>query len=827
MGKGQFGNNSLEVSTKQFNTNNMEASDDNLNSKNTITGSNDDNRYTTSSSDCSSPTLRTPTSGSSSPINPQLEQLASTNLLTVRVTFKVDRRKVHESRQLVLSGLETLIHHYKGYIVSEENVEPYEYLPDKERLQILQDNKDIYIYENGTTEFAKSYSDINLLSDRNHDLVIQVQFKRSNILMTVASEAQGYLDNQEALTENWSISTCEHALTQPGNLYIRGIPRDLNIDHLFPIFSKYGPISSLKIICDDFTGDSLGYGFLSYPLGSQASLCIHELNGKTFQDSMLFVNYHIERKERERIYRDTIKENNHDEKFKSIFIGNIPLHNENKKLITPDDILDLLKSKLAQEFSDLKILSYYFPKKNENEIGSNLREKENAFESENSNSDDSKANTSNNEPLSEKNKYKSYGFIKFTTYEQALKAIELFNNYKWNGSNLIVNKAEKNKFQNFHQRLYNEKLLSAGAGASRGRFNVFSYGNSPSGNPFGYYNNSGNMFFPYGQGSSQDVHPKSQRQDVDPFYGMSQRMSPNAYLNPFQIYATVPSTSNNAARLTNSMYPMNPYTTMAPSTQLALPIPAKDQQESNLYVKHLPLTWKDEDLYKFYGEYGEIISAKIITVGGSKNKESTDNLDYIENKQGKGNSSDSPTSSDEDSPREIALGASRGYGFVCFKNPLDASRAILDTDGFQLTPSHMLNASFAQKRAKSFANQGGQQGKSSSVSSPDSVTGSQPTTKRPGRSVSHPEHTPENFNPKYMNNTRHQGSGNAASRLYSNYLHDIGNWTPVSLMPNVRPGMAGMTFITPNTNAMKGSYVMQPGQTMSSSNDDQRGDFFS
>lgn len=57
-----------------------------------------------------------------------------------------------------------------------------------------------------------------------------------------------------------------------------------------------------------------------------------------------------------------------------------------------------------------------------------------------------------------------------------------------------------------------------------------------------------------------------------------------------------------------------------PSTSYSLPIPMSNQQESNLYVKHIPLSWTDEDLYDFYKSFGEIISVKVITVGGSKNK---------------------------------------------------------------------------------------------------------------------------------------------------------------------------------------------------------------
>lgn len=312
------------------------------------------------------------------------------------------------------------------------------------------------------------------------------------------------------------------------------------------------------------------------------------------------------------------------------------------------------------------------------------------------------------------------------------------------------------------------------------------------------------------QGTVHSMQKGNSRQDVDPLYGMGQTMS-TAFMNPFQIYGGLPSTNSNQSTFDGSspggsLYSVNPYSMMSPNTPVPLPLPTKDQQESNLYVKHLPLTWKDKNFHEFYEKYGEIISAKIITVGGSKNKENKENHNDVQ------------TVSDESDPKQISVGSSRGYGFVCFKNPLDASRAILATDGFRLTATHTLNVSFAQKRAKSIATQGGQSWRNSATQSSDHTMAVQSKAKNSGRSHSHTDNTGYNFNTKYMAGTRRQGT---SSRNYTpSFLHNNSSWATVPVMPNVGPGMAGMPFMAANPTSIMGSYIMQPTQMLNERSDD-------
>lgn len=588
----------------------------------------------------------------------QLEQLATTNLLTLR--FKNGAPLACEDSSFS-DELETISNLYEGYVLDADYLEPYEYMNDKQRLEVLESKKDMYLYEHGTEEYANSGGEVVDISDWRYDMVIQVQFKKSNLLKIVCEKIHSLFisETEKGTIRKWSISINRRALTQPGNLYVRGIPKKWDLDEITPLFSKFGPISSLKIICDPGTNQSLGYGFLSYPLGSLASSCIKELNGKSVGDSTLFINYHVERKERERMHRDSTRGIENEKDFKAVFVGNLPSSDNENKLLCPQAVLELFKDRLNPRFPNLTIVSSYFPKKN------SLNSPE--FKGSNG-SIRTSLNGDGNENNADSDGLKNYGFIKFLNHQQALEAISTFHNFYWHGKNLIVNRAVQNKRGNTSgngQRNGTEKFHRHQS--SR----ICPLVGSTTPNSLGYFPS----YFP----SPPSTASTTVRSSLSP-------------LSPALAHVPPPLTSPEIDSMMLGF--MNPFGIVPPpaygilhnNRPAGFPLPTREQQESNLYVKYLPLSWVDEDLHGFYKGFGEIISAKIITVGGSQLKKN--NSHNLENSEDHISSSSS-------------LGISRGYGFVCFKNPLDASRAILATDGIQLSEANVLHVSFAQKTAKS------------------------------------------------------------------------------------------------------------------------------
>lgn len=751
----------------------------------------------TPSSDYSSPSSSTVALGtellkvslSGSSINSQLEALSNTNLLTVRIKSADNENSKDEIRE-VIEKLEAVFHQHKGTLVSAAHIELYEYLPDDERLGILEKNKDVFTFESGSTEFAGFSSGEKKGSDWKYDKVLQVQFKRLNTLKAVCAIAQGILKDKKHVLDEWSISINDHALAQPGNLYIKGVPKNMLMDQIVPVFSKFGPVSSLKIICDHITGESLGYGFISYVLGSQASKCINELNGKKLGSSTLFINYHIERKERERIYRDNMKENSDDEKFKGIFVGNLPLLNSNDETLTPEDVIKLFREGLASSFTDLVIESAYFPRKHRKDGSQSHSEIDTEEEYEGVKGDNViKENCVGSQS---ENPLKNYGFIKFANHSQALKAIELFNDFEWLGSKLVVNKAVQNKSQLSHHK---KPLIPTNFSP---RYDNQYYA-SPS--LYGFYGGAGNMFFPYmsPRGSlSTSSSIETDLSEGEPVHPLNRPVSAGPYFRSYRNFDPVPKTQQGShlgpydpPAPNTPMFPMNAYGLLPQGSPFALPLPTRDQQESNLYVKHIPLSWRDEDLYEFYQTFGEIISAKIITVGGGRNKDLE-----IEN-------SSIPGSANSDSKD---LGTSRGYGFVCFKNPLDASRAILATDDFPISDTHTLHVSFAQKRAK--FNQSGADGESNFQRA---GRDNHSSLKSASRRASSGDQSRGHLNIKFLNAMRQQRASTGGN-IPNNFIPGAA-WPGVPIIPpSVPPTLAPVPFVPSNANPsmmMMGSYMIR------------------
>src|SRR3954468_8285923 len=62
------------------------------------------------------------------------------------------------------------------------------------------------------------------------------------------------------------------------NLFVAGLPYDLDDDELMEIFEKFGTIKSAKVAIDKETGKSRGFGFVDMPNEAEARDAIENLN---------------------------------------------------------------------------------------------------------------------------------------------------------------------------------------------------------------------------------------------------------------------------------------------------------------------------------------------------------------------------------------------------------------------------------------------------------------------------------------------------------------------------------------------------------------------
>ncbi|KAG7703570.1 hypothetical protein KL914_004527 [Ogataea haglerorum] len=297
---------------------------------------------------------------------------------------------------------------------------------------------------------------------------------------------------------------------------------------------------------------------------------------------------------------------------------------------------------------------------------------------------------------------KGYGFINFADRIDAQKAIDNLNGVNVDGNHLFVNhhiskrdrlkelEMKKLKYtnlyvKNFPDDLSKEKLAEV----------------------FGQYGDVESVFLPQGTGNhnrgyafinfkSHEDAVKAQENldgfEIAPGYklqlGKAERRKDRmqnqmnsykpSYL-PFQPQYMPPQPEHS-----NNLYPsfiVSPDSNLI-STATGLPIAGPQYQDSNLYIIHLPLEYKDQDLYELFAPFGQIMSAKIMTYPP--------------------NDSAVIDEGEEDTESKTREGRSRGFGFVCFNKPLDASKALVSMNGYRVDDSHVLEVSFAQRKENKF-----------------------------------------------------------------------------------------------------------------------------
>ena len=74
------------------------------------------------------------------------------------------------------------------------------------------------------------------------------------------------------------------------NLYVGNLPYKITESDLQGLFSPFGEVKTAKIIKDNYTGQSKGFGFVEMPENSEGQAAMKELNGKPVQGREIIVN---------------------------------------------------------------------------------------------------------------------------------------------------------------------------------------------------------------------------------------------------------------------------------------------------------------------------------------------------------------------------------------------------------------------------------------------------------------------------------------------------------------------------------------------------------
>ncbi|KAI0748151.1 polyadenylate binding protein [Daedaleopsis nitida] len=86
--------------------------------------------------------------------------------------------------------------------------------------------------------------------------------------------------------------------TGQGNIFIKNLDEQIDNKALHDTFAAFGNVLSCKVATDEH-GRSKGYGFVHYETGEAAETAIKAVNGMLLNDKKVYVGHHISRKERQ------------------------------------------------------------------------------------------------------------------------------------------------------------------------------------------------------------------------------------------------------------------------------------------------------------------------------------------------------------------------------------------------------------------------------------------------------------------------------------------------------------------------------------------------
>lgn len=74
------------------------------------------------------------------------------------------------------------------------------------------------------------------------------------------------------------------------NMYVGNLAHDVTDDDLREAFEAYGTVASAKVIRDNFTGMSRGFGFVEMPNNAEADVVMKTLNGEEIKGKVVKIS---------------------------------------------------------------------------------------------------------------------------------------------------------------------------------------------------------------------------------------------------------------------------------------------------------------------------------------------------------------------------------------------------------------------------------------------------------------------------------------------------------------------------------------------------------
>lgn len=123
----------------------------------------------------------------------------------------------------------------------------------------------------------------------------------------------------------WSQRDPSLRKTGQGNIFIKNLDETIDNKALHDTFAAFGDILSCKVATDE-TGASKGYGFVHYVTGESAEAAIKGVNGMQLNDKVVFVGIHVPRRERQAKIDEVRSQ------YTNLYVKNLPTETTTEEL---------------------------------------------------------------------------------------------------------------------------------------------------------------------------------------------------------------------------------------------------------------------------------------------------------------------------------------------------------------------------------------------------------------------------------------------------------------------------------------------------------------
>jgi RNA recognition motif-containing protein len=96
------------------------------------------------------------------------------------------------------------------------------------------------------------------------------------------------------------------------NIFVGNLSYQATEEQLQNLFAEFGNVKSVKIIKDNYTSRSRGFGFVEMPENAEAEKAIEKLNGSSMDQQVIVVN---EARPRTENSRDSFSNKNYNKRY--------------------------------------------------------------------------------------------------------------------------------------------------------------------------------------------------------------------------------------------------------------------------------------------------------------------------------------------------------------------------------------------------------------------------------------------------------------------------------------------------------------------------------